>query len=113
MLFILPAFMLCLLFTNIEPRLTFAIFERNQLPNERGWCSLYNLISYGSTILIYPILILTNLNSFLFLALSSMIFPQIYLNAVRAHRPSCSDYYTKFILTRFILIVILVVFRSI
>ena len=98
--------MLCLLFTNIEPRLMLAIFERNQIPNERGCCSMFNLISYGSMVLIYPLLILTNLNGYLFLGLSCMIFPQIYLNAVRGHRPEvASDYYTKFIFSRFLLIV--------
>ena len=105
-LFILPAFMLCILFTNIEPRMMMVIFERNQMGSERGWCSLYSLISYGSTIMIYPILMVTNLNSYLFLALSCMLFPQIYLNAVRGHRPDyTSEYYTKFIFSRFILVV--------
>ena len=112
-LFILPSFMLCLLFTNIEPRLMLAIFERNQIPNERGCCSMFNLISYGSMILIYPILILTNLNAYLFIGISCLIFPQIYLNAVRGIRPKItSEYYTKFLFSRFLLIVkIYVTFR--
>jgi len=110
-LFIMPAFMLCLLFTNIEPRLMFIIFERNQLPNDRlggGCCNIFNLISYGSLILIYPVMIFTNLNRYLFVGVSCMLFPQIYLNAVKGNRPEYTDdYYVKFLFIRFLLILYL------
>lgn len=87
-LFIMPAFMLCLLFTNIEPRLMFMIFERNQHPNRPGrYCNMFNLISYGSLILIYPIMMVTNLNRSIFIGVSCLLFPQIYLNAVQSNRP--------------------------
>jgi hypothetical protein len=109
-LFIMPAFMLCLLFTNIEPRLMFIIFERNRPPNNLagGCCGIFNWLSYGSLIVIYPIMIFTNLNRCLFVGLSCLLFPQIYLNAVKLNRPEYTDdYYAKFLFIRFIIILYL------
>lgn len=106
-MFILPAFMLCLLFTNLEPRLMLLIFERNQVPGgQTNQCFSFNVLSYGCILAIYPILILTNFNRLLFIALSCLLFPQIYLNAIRGKRPDpISTYHIKFILTRFLIIV--------
>ena len=83
-----------------------AIYERNLPPGQRTTCFNYNCLSYGSLILIYPILILTNFNRLFFLAASCILFPQIYRNGTTGHRPDISSsYYVKFILSRYLIIV--------
>lgn len=107
MLFIVPAFLLCLLFTNIQPRLMISIFQQlTNSTNIRDIICKFNLIHYGSLLLIYPILIFTNLNWSLFIGMSCIIFPQIYTNGMLGHRPELtSGYYIKYLLARFIIIV--------
>jgi len=64
------------------------------------------MLSYGSLLLIYPLIVLTNINRIFFLGASCMLFPQIYLNAVNGIRPEIkSNYYMKFVLSRYLLIV--------
>lgn len=88
------------------------IFEKNYgQENQRGRCCSFNYLSYGSLIIIYPILILTNFNRALFLAMACLLFPQIYVNANRNLRPDVSSsYYMKFLLSRFLIIVYLSLF---
>jgi hypothetical protein len=105
-MFVLPAFMLCLLFTNLEPRLMLIIYERNQVAGQERRCFNFNLLSYGSLMALYPILIFTNFNRIFFIGISCLFFPQIYLNALRGIRPDpCSSYHLKFLLTRFLIVV--------
>jgi hypothetical protein len=107
-LFIMPAFLLCLLFTNLELRLMLLIYQANSENNNiREIICKFNLISYGGLMLIYPILLLTNFNFILFIFISLIFLPQIYNNAVTGSRPDiCSPYYSKFLLIRFVLIVL-------
>ena len=114
-LFILPAFVLCLLFTNLELRLMLMIFQaRFQNINIRTVICRFNLTTYGGLLLIYPILLYSNLNAFFFLCICLLFFPQIYHNGVVSHRPNISSpYYQKFLLIRFLLIVFLQIFSSI
>ena len=108
MLFIIPAFMLCLLFTNLQPRFLIAIYQniaQNNF-NIRQILCRFNLMHYGSLFLIYPIIILTNFNWLFFIGLSCIIFPQIYTNGTINIRPDLSSaYYSQYLLSRFILIV--------
>lgn len=106
-LYILPAFILCLLFTNLELRLMLMIFQsRHQDANIREVICKFNLIAYGGLLLMYPILIYTNLSPLLFIGFSLIFLPQIYTNAVNGHRPDISSpYYTKFLSLRFLLVV--------
>lgn len=114
MLFIIPAFLLCLLFTNLQPRLMIFIFQNfadNNLNIRRMLCR-FNLLHYGSLFSIYPILLLTNFNWVLFIAMSCIMFPQIYTNGFINIRPDVtSPYYLKYILSRFLLIVPISSFR--
>lgn len=116
MLFIIPAFLLCLLFTNLQPRLMIFIFQSftdNNVNIRRMLCR-FNLFHYGSLFSIYPILMLTNLNWVLFIGMSCMLFPQIYANGFINIRPDiASPYYLKYILSRFFLIVLASIFSSI
>lgn len=108
MLFIIQAFFLCLLWTNLQPRLMISIYQQlvDQDTSLRYMVCKFNLIHYGSLLLIYPLLIFTNLNSLLLLGMSALLFPQIYLNATIGLRPVLNHpYYTKYILPRFLLIV--------
>ena len=106
-LFIMPAFILCLLFTNLELRLMLLIFQSySQEGNMRQVLCRFNLITYGGLILMYPILIYTNLSIFFFIGISLLFVPQIYTNAVQGHRPDVSSpYYKKFLTVRFLIIV--------
>lgn len=108
MLFIIPAFLLCLLFTNLQPRLMIFIYQNfmDQNMNLRQVLCRFNLYHYGSLFSIYPLLLVTNFNWLLFIGMSCIIFPQIYTNAFINIRPNVmSTYYMKYLLTRFILIV--------
>ena len=108
MLFIIPAFLLCLLFTNLQPRLMVYIYQNfaDNNFNVRQLLCRFNLFHYGSLFSIYPILLLTNFNWILFIGLSCIMFPQIYANALINIRPELSSpYYLKYLLSRFILIV--------
>lgn len=116
MLFIIPAFLLCLLFTNLQPRLMIFIFQNfaDNNANIRRMLCRFNLFHYGSLFSIYPILILTNFNWLLFIGMSCIMFPQIYTNGFINIRPDItSPYYLKYILSRFFLIVIVLLFSSI
>lgn len=74
----------------------------------------FNLITYGGLILMYPLLIFTNLSSFFFIIVSLIMLPQIYTNAMQGQRPNISSpYYSKFLTYRFLLIVIIVLFSCI
>lgn len=116
MLFIVPAFILCLLFTNLEPRLLIYIFQdmsNNELNLRQQLCR-FNLLHYGSILAIYPLLIFTNFNYILFIFMSCLFIPQIYTNALSSTRPNpLSHYYIKYLLSRFLLVVIIKTFRSI
>jgi hypothetical protein len=107
MLFIIQAFLFCLLFTNLQPRFMIYIFQQNNNnANIREIICKFNLFHYGTLIMIYPILLFTNLNWMLYIGLSSILFPQIYTNGVNGHRPDLtSNYYIKYILSRYLLIV--------
>ncbi len=103
----MPAFLLCLLFTNLELRVLLMIFQaRSEGRSIREVVCKFNLITYGGLILMYPLMKITNLSSFFFLAISLILLPQIYCNAQRGQRPNISAaYYTKFLTFRFLLIV--------
>lgn len=103
----MPAFILCLLFTNLELRLMLLIFQfRSQNANIREVICKFNLITYGGLLLMYPILIYTNLSIFFFIGISLVFIPQIYANGIEGHRPNISSpYYQKFLLIRFLLVV--------
>jgi hypothetical protein len=106
-LFILPSFILCLLFTNLQPRFMQLVYDHNQMPNTELPLFGFKGVSYGSLLLIYPILFFTNLNRVLFVSASCLIFPQIYLNALRGRRPKpISKYYLKYLFSRFLFIVL-------
>lgn len=108
-LFILPSFMLCILFTNLELRWMLSIFQSNNNSLDmRSIICRFNIISYGSFLLVYPILLFTNLNSWLFIAISLIFVPQIWVNAQKGIRPDLNHpYYSKFLMLRFLIIVIL------
>lgn len=103
----MPAFLLCLLFTNLELRVLLMIFQaRSDGRSIREVVCKFNLITYGSLILLYPFMKITNLSSVFFIAISLIFFPQIYCNAKRGQRPNISSaYYTKFLTYRFLIIV--------
>ena len=87
-MFIMPAFILCLLFTNLELRLMLMIYQSNtDAENLREVYCKFNLISYGSLILIYPILTLTNFNILFFIGICLLFLPQIYTNGIYGVRP--------------------------
>ncbi len=108
-LFIMPAFLLCLLFTNLELRILLMIFQaRSDNTNLRQVICKFNVVTYGGLILMYPLLIYTNLSAFFFIFISLIMIPQIYSNAMQGHRPNVtSAFYTKFLSFRFLLIVTL------
>lgn len=106
MLFIMPAFLLCLLFTNLQPRLMILIYQQSTNSTLREIICRFNLFHYGTLLLVYPILLLTNLAAPLFLFMSCLYFPQIYTNGVSGMRPEyTSPYYTRYLLTRMLIIV--------
>lgn len=85
----MPAFLLCLLFTNLELRILLMIFQsRSNNLNIREIICKFNVITYGGLILMYPLLVYTNLSSFFFIAISLIIVPQIYTNAIQGQRPN-------------------------
>ena len=115
-MFIIPAFMLCLLFTNLQPRLLISIYQNlaENHHNIRQILCRFNLIHYGSLFLIYPIIIFTNFNWIFFIGLSCIIFPQIYTNGFINIRPDLNSvYYKQYLFSRFILIVMYSLFSSI
>lgn len=113
MLFIIPAFLLCLMFTNLQPRFLIAIYQNaagNGL-NIRQIICRFNLIHYGSLFMIYPIILLTNFNWVFFIAMSCIVFPQIYTNAFVNLRPEINSvYYTQYLFSRFVIIVNILLF---
>ena len=112
-MFILPTFVLCLLFTNLELRMILLIFQaRYQNINVREVICRFNLLAYGGMILTYPILILSNLSGLFFVTISLIFIPQLYHNGMVGHRPSLRNpYYTKFLLVRFLIFVLYTIFR--
>ncbi len=110
----MPAFLLCLLFTNLQPRFMILIYQQGSNAGIREIICKFNLLHYGSLLMIYPILIFTNLNWVLFVGMSMIYFPQIYQNGVNGIRPDISShYYTSYLLARLIIIVIILLFRPI
>lgn len=105
---------MCLIFTNLEPKLMILVFEAMADPaNVRSLICRFNLIHYGSLLLVYPIIVLTNFNRLFFLLLSIIFLPQIYLNGINGTRPDpASKYYRHFLLYRFVLVVIIVPLSS-
>lgn len=68
----------------------------------------FNLVSYGGIIAMYPLIVLTNMGTSLFLFFSLIFLPQIYTNAVTGKRPNPNSiYYNEFLLYRFLLILYL------
>lgn len=53
----------------------------------------FNIVSYGGIILMYPLIVLTNLGTPLFLAFTLIFLPQIYNNAVIGKRPNPNSIY--------------------
>ena len=108
--------MLCLLFTNLQPRFLLAIYQNlaaNDL-NIRQFLCRFNIIHYGSLFFLYPIIIISNFNSLFFIALSCIVFPQIYSNGVNNIRPKVlSAYYSQYLFSRFLIIVTFSPFSSI
>lgn len=84
-----------------------SIFQSNNVGLDlRAIICRFNIISYGSFLLIYPLLLLTNLNEWLFIAISLIFLPQIYVNAQKGVRPDLNHpYYSKFLMFRFLIIV--------
>ena len=108
MFFIVPAFLYCLMFTNLQPRFLMIIYQ-STLDNDANFrlslCK-FNVLHYGSLFAIYPLLIFTNFNWVFFIGMSCIVFPQIYANGFNNSRPDVSSpYYTKYLFSRFILIV--------
>lgn len=104
----IPAFLMCLVFTSLEPRLMILVYQSWAGHRTTGTLICrFNLIHYGSLVLIYPIILLTNFQPILFFIMSSILFPQIYSNGITGTRPNpSSKYYRNFLLYRFLLIVI-------
>ena len=74
--------------------------------NERELVFKFNLISYGSLLLIYPIVLITNFSSLFFIIITLFLLPQIYTNALQGVRPDLnSSYYIKFLMSRFMILV--------
>lgn len=108
MFFIVPAFLYCLMFTNLQPRFLMIIFQStmDNDANFRMAICKFNLFHYGSLFAIYPLLLFTNFNWAFFIGMSCIIFPQIYANGFNNARPDISSpYYTKYLFSRFIIIV--------
>ena len=108
-MFIMPAFLLCLLFTNLELRLLLMIYQANSESNSmREIICKFNFISYGGLMLVYPILVFSNFSTLFFIIISLIFLPQIYINGRNGIRPEFqSPYYSKFLLSRYLLIVII------
>lgn len=99
--------MFCILFTNLELRWMLSIFQSNNNGLEmRSILCRFNFVSYGSFLLVYPVLLFTNLNNWLFIGISLLFLPQIYTNAQKGIRPDLNHpYYIHFLMARFIIIV--------
>ena len=114
MFYIMPAFLYCLIFTNLQPRLLISIFQstmENDMNIRQALCK-FNLYHYTSLFAIYPLLLLTNFNWVLFILMSCIVFPQIYANGFNNTRPDVSSvYYTRYLFSRFLLIVNYVVLQ--
>jgi len=91
-LFIVPAFLLCLLFTNLELRIMASVFQAISGDIRQVICQ-FNLVSYGGMIVMYPLIFYTNLATPLFLGFSLILLPQIYTNAVTGKRPNPNSVY--------------------
>lgn len=108
-LLMVPAFIFCILFSNVEPRLLIEIYRARfdaEIDIRRIMCQ-FNLITYAGILSIYPLLHFTNLNNYLFMGLSLMFLPQIYTNAINGKRPEpLSTFYSEFLLIRFLFVVI-------
>lgn len=77
--------------------------------NERELICKFNLISYGSLLIIYPIVLITNFSSLFFIIITLFLLPQIYTNALQGVRPDLnSSYYIKFLMSRFMILVIFI-----
>lgn len=114
MLFIMPAFLLCLLFTNLQPRFMILIYQQSTNSGIREIICKFNLFHYGTLFLIYPLLVFTNFNAILFIGMSLIAIPQIYLNGINGIRPDLtSSFYTRYLLTRLLIIVIIPLFSFI
>ena len=94
---------------NLEPRIMIMIFRaQNEVADIRQAICKFNIYYYISFIMIYPILIFTNFNEWLFIGLSLIFIPQIYVNGIHGQRPHLTEpYYRKFLLSRFLVIVLL------
>lgn len=108
-LFIIPAFILCILFTNLELRIMIIVFQAISGENDiRQILCRFNFMSYGAIIGMYPLLVYTNMGSSLFIIFSLIFLPQIYTNAVRGKRPNLNSiFYNEFLLYRFLIVVII------
>ena len=114
--YIIPAFLYCLLFTNLQPRFLMMIYQSSMDndANFRAALCKFNIFHYGSLIATYPIIMYTNFNWVLFILMSCIIFPQIYVNGINNNRPDItSPYYTKYLFGRCILIVFSMIFSFI
>ena len=86
---IVPAFIFCFLFSKVEPRLLIEIYRArfdSDVDIHKIMRSFY-LITYAALLSIYPILKFSNASNYLFIALSLMLIPQIYTNALNGKRP--------------------------
>lgn len=115
MFYIVPAFLFCLIFTNLQPRLLMCIFQStmdNDANIRQALCK-FNMYHYGSLFAIYPIILFTNFNWILFIGMSCIVFPQLYANGFNNIRPDPSSmYYTRYLFSRFILIVTFILHSS-
>ena len=106
----IPAFIFCILFSNVEPRLLVEIYRArfDDTTNIRSIMCKFHLITYASVIVIYPILSFCNASNLLFVGLSLMFLPQIYTNAINGKRPQpFSTFYREFLLVRFLFVVLI------
>lgn len=108
MLFVVPAFILCLLFSNLELRIRATVFQAWSGSTDARCVMLkFKLVNYGSIILMYLLLLVTNMGTPLFMIFSLIFLPQIYTNAVVGKRPNPNSmYYNEFLLYRFLIVVI-------
>jgi hypothetical protein len=90
------------------------IYQQSNNNGIREFICKFNLFHYGTLFLVYPLLLVTNLRWPLFLLMSCIYFPQIYTNGLGGFRPEISSpYYTRYLLSRMLIIVLCLPFRSI
>ena len=90
----MPAFILCLLFSNLELRIMITVFQTLfNTGDVRCTMIKFKLINYGSVILMYLLLLVTNMGAPLFIIFSLIFLPQIYTNAVVGKRPNPNSMY--------------------